>query len=256
MKTLRKLSRMLMTCAILVGMMVLLAIPASAETKAIPKKVRIYPGYAQDAIEFTLPDNGYEVKDITTSSKNLYARDTHRYFRKSGSAIEENEATIGLYAKKTGKYTLKFAIYDADGNKVSSHKVTVYAKSDQPVKKFTYNGKTDYHNDPAASGKIKVTMNSGYTLKKIEVGKDQYKTEEDGTISSETVWKEVKNGKKITLSTNPYYYKWTSGTISDSYQYISMYKYMNAETQIRVTYIDKYTKLEDTTYFYISRFIG
>ena len=81
------------------------------------------------------------IKNIKTSSKNLIAKNTHYYTTSSDDTYTDTFASIGLYAKKTGKYKVTYNICDKSGNKLSSGKVTVYVKNDLPVKSVKFAGK-------------------------------------------------------------------------------------------------------------------
>ena len=110
------------------------------------------------------------IKNIKTSSKNLIAKNTHYYTTSSDDTYTDTFASIGLYAKKTGKYKVTYNICDKSGNKLSSGKVTVYVKNDLPVKSVKFAGKeVNYALTSKKSGKLSVKMNKGYTLKKITV---------------------------------------------------------------------------------------
>ena len=81
------------------------------------------------------------IKNIKTNSKNLIAKNTHYYTTSSDDTYTDTFASIGLYAKKTGKYKVTYNICDKSGNKLSSGKVTVYVKNDLPVKSVKFAGK-------------------------------------------------------------------------------------------------------------------
>lgn len=81
------------------------------------------------------------IKNIKTSSKNLIAKNTHYYTTSSDDTYTDTFASIGLYAKKTGKYKVTYNICDKSGYKLSSGKVTVYVKNDLPVKSVKFAGK-------------------------------------------------------------------------------------------------------------------
>ncbi|WP_026658798.1 hypothetical protein [Butyrivibrio sp. AC2005] len=193
------------------------------------------------------------------------------------------EYTVRLYAKKAGTYKLKYDAILKDGTTVKKT-LKVIAKADgSAIKSVTFGGKviaqtfSDDKIDPntlwtknwgmyvttAKSGKIRVTMNKDFKLKKIEVGTPIYKeipgTAEDNftkryedaayassleryndmTIS----WKKVKNGKKIKLNKD------------DSYvhTYLKTHNYIDKETStftyIRITYYDKKNKETRREYF-------
>ena len=108
------------------------------------------------------------IKNIKTSSKNLIAKNTHYYTTSSDDTYTDTFASIGLYAKKTGKYKVTYDICDKSGNKLSSGKVTVYVKNDLPVKSVKFAGKeVNYALTSKKSGNLSVKLNNGYTLKFI-----------------------------------------------------------------------------------------
>lgn len=142
---------------------------------------------------------------------------------------------VRLYAKKAGTYKLK---YEAKLKNGGTEKLTlkVIAKDNgEAIKDVTFAGKSltnCYRDDPesyelknnrlwtkgfgkdttlAKSGKIHVTMNENFKLKKIEYGVIETKTENGIIVPKEAdnsldpndtkiAWKKVKNGKKIKLS--------------------------------------------------------
>lgn len=255
MKLSKKLSTLFAAFFLLAALMIGSAMTVSAAS-SIPTKVRIFPKTVNNyAVTFELPSTGDVIKNVKSSSKNLAVRQTSMSDEKS-SYNTSNSVTLGMYAKKTGTYTVTFDIYSAAGKKKSSKKITVYAKSDSPVKKFTYNGKAyAYSANHAASGKIKVTMNSGYKLKKIEVGKYTVSKTIDGQESN-LKWTKVNNGAKITLSKVPHTSSYEYGSLTDGYYCKRSTKQMDAETIVRITYTDKYTKQSATTFYYFYRFVG
>lgn len=239
-------------------------ITVSAASLSYPTKLHIGLGYANaDAIEIKLASAGDKIKNIKSSSKNLIAYQTSLdIYRSSYSQSDErNAAGIGVYAKKKGTYTVKFSIYDKSGKKKSTKSVKIYANNDSAVKSFKVDGKDiyslNYVNKKTA--KIKVTMNKGYKLKKIEVG--TYKQTKSGNrTDSEMKYKKVKNGSKITLGTKRYYHSYkdeeTSSYDSNYYYYNENWrKGMTAPTEIRVTYTDKYTKQTATAYYTIDKLL-
>ena len=258
MKQKSRTGKLLGALVLLVCMVFAMSVMVLADAK-VPSRVRVFPrSYDDNAIEMTLPEHGAEIKNIKVNKGGLVARVT-RYddYRPSenSSSDEDLEANIGIYAKKTGKYKVSFDFYSAEDKKISSHTVTVFVKSDSPVKSFTYGGKErEYLENIPASGRVKVVMNKGYTLKNLEMGSYKRKKTEDG-YSSEIVYKTIRNGAKITLSKNPYYYEYSYGKLSDkknSYSF-HMNKNILAYTYIRITYKDKWTKLTDTRSYSLSQ---
>lgn len=180
------------------------------------------------------------VQNINTGSKNLIAKNTHYYTTSSDDTYTDTYASIGLYAKKTGKYTVTYDICDKAGNKLSSGAVTVYVKNDLPVKSVKFAGKeVNYSLTSKKSGKLSVKMNKGYTLKKITV--TTYNK------AGKEVVKALKNNSTLKLGEYAYIY---DNSYSSSRYYSTS---LAARTKITITYIDKYTKQECETVYSLSR---
>ena len=86
-----------------------------------------------------------------------------------------------------------------------------------------------------------MTMNKGYKLTKIVV--ETY--DKNGERKSKT----VKNNSTITLGKYPYFNE--SGEVDGNYYYMNTS--IEASTQIRIYYTDKYTKSEDSGNYYMYR---
>lgn len=268
MKTLRRMISGFLALVLALGLAVV-SVPATAQAaaetgiKSCPSKIRITPGYADDwAMELELKSAMYYVKSIKSSSKNLKAEVTYEsvnYDETDGTvSTDENSCTIGMYAKKEGKYTVSLVI-GKEGDTTFSYtkKITVFAKSDSPFKKVTVNGKSeDWERVYSTKKKIKfaVTAASGYSIQKIEVGTYKTTTDADGNVRSDITYKAQKSKKSIsfTLSTKPYQYssnysyKSTSEDSKYQYQRSSWRQDMYAPTIVRITYKDKWTKQPDT----------
>ena len=207
----------------------------------IPTKCRGYSNSAWNRVTIPLEKEQY-IK--ITSSKGLKSKVTYENY---GSSFEDSSAEISYYSAKTGKFTIKFDVYSSNTKKkVSSHTLTAYIYDDIPVKSVLIDGKSFGSIVTKDAVTVKVTMNKGYTLKKVECGTYGKPTKGDyGHESSTITYKRFKNGSKITLGKYPDY----SASNSDSGEY--RYHYMNTsllpQTQILITYVDKYTGLETTT---------
>ena len=59
--------------------------------------------------------NGKNIKNIKTSSKDLKAKVTRLSLSSSS-----NSGYVGVYAKKTGKYTVSFDVYNAQNKKIKN----------------------------------------------------------------------------------------------------------------------------------------
>ena len=274
MKLQKRRGMMLAALFLVIGLMLGMTAAVSAKEKVtkLPTSVRMYPGSASSVITFTLPAYGDVVKNVKVNSKDVIARvtgyDVYRHSETySGDSEDYKTVSIGAYSKKEGKYKISFDIYSAKGKKKSSKRVNLFVKSDSPFYKVTYAGKPyNYGEDVPKSGKFKVVMSKGYKLKKLEVGTyKQTKDKDDETrVESEMVYKTFKNGAKIKLGTKGYHYAYSWGSLKqeendDDYYsgYSSYSRYLNkdleARTEIRITYIDKWTKKEATTYYDFNR---
>ena len=156
--------------------------------------------------------------------------------------LQENVYNIAVGTEKEGTYTVTYDIVE-DGETVETKKLTVYAYP-SPVKSFTTDAENNYYYGNAKKSKIKVALLPGNTIKKLEVGTYQKKTDKNGTTSSEIVYKSFKNGATVTLGTSNYYFKSQQGKrgSKDSYYSGSLSSSLLSRTIIRITYQDKYTK--------------
>ncbi|WP_026491993.1 hypothetical protein [Butyrivibrio sp. XPD2002] len=232
-----------------------------------------------------------EYTDTSTTKKNDYdikGKDGLYYYRNLDGEIVKKELkdcpkgvdygiyAIRLYTEKAGTYKVTYEAVLKDGTTAKrSFKVIAVADS-AAFKSITYAGKVlaysvktkdapenrvwsqgyGYGATTSKSGKIQVTMNENFKLKKIEVGKEVYKeipgtkdvstkayADGDYTSSLERYnektisWKKVKNGKKIKLNkednTDKHDY-WVGHEYKDKGTYSTTY--------IRVTYYDKKNK--------------
>lgn len=269
MKAIKKLlSGFLALALILSAAVVSVPVTAEAAVKAIkscPSKIRIYSGYEDNWAldEITLASAKYYIKSVTSSSKNLKAEllEENVHYTESNGAVEtdENSWRIGMFAKKTGKYTVTIKVADRKTKKVvQTKKVTVFVKNDSPFKKVTVNGKTNYGWEQVYSTKKKinfsVTAASGYKILKIEIGTYKQTKDEDGNIRSDMVYKAVKSKKNasFTLSTTRYKYTYDYSSSYEKSKYVnsSWYEDLCAPTAVRITYRDKWTKLPDTSSYW------
>lgn len=181
---------------------------------------------------------------------------------------DEGKYTLRLYTKKAGTYKVKYKAILKDGTTVKKS-FKVIAKEDKAaVKCITFGGKYVYKSDDAKlngddlkekgfgtyytmakSGKIRVTMNPDFKLKKIEVGTPRTTVDKDGVKSHDYDdsssltglynWKKIKNGKKIKLckeDTAMYNKK------AEENQTLSLKNTSADDTVIRITYYDKKNK--------------
>lgn len=228
MKNRKKLISWIMVVAIVVG---LFAIPAkevwAASKATVTKAVHLYVKTCDDnAISVNFANQWDHVANLKTSSRNLKAKVV------SFNVYSGYNSTIGLYASKEGTYTVTFDINDSDDEKVSSHSVKVYVNKELPIKSATFAGERMQTYTEKSTGKLSVTMNKGYTLKKIVV--------EIYDKTGKKISKTVENNSNITLGN--YARLDENGTMYEDYYYLSTS--IAAQTMIRIYYIDKYTKEE------------
>lgn len=248
-------------CSLLLALaMVLSMVPnvAKAATKdEIPTKIRMYWGQDERAIKISLADPTQTIDNIKCSSKNLIAMLCGIEYSYSLPANENQENKniyyIGLRSKKEGTYEVSFDILDKNKKKIETKKVKVYNYYSL-IKSITFDGKTIDNNElSGTSAKVKVTLTSGNTIKKLEYG--VYKiVETENSIDTETVYKSFKNGEKITFGKQAYYYMNEYTNQYDDYSNESKYfnTSMECPTYIKITYYDKYTKQNETfeEYYY------
>lgn len=256
MKLTKKLTIFLASLFLCMGLFIATGTTSQAAS-SIPSKARVYPKNISD-VTFTLPKYNMEVRNVKSNNKNMIAKYTYGYSYKNSSE-ERGNATISVYTKKEGSYKLSFDLY-LNGKKKSSHTITIYSKSDSPIKKITFNGKpwyeakTSYTN--AKSGTVKVVLNKGYKLKKLEVETSKVVKDSNSTsYHTESVIKSFKNGSKITLNTVPDKSFNEYGNTETGYYNRYYNNYMAAYTRINITYLDKYSKEEITTTYLISKLV-
>lgn len=252
MKSLRKLQCIILTF-VLVFVSVFSTTVIAADDITIPKAVHIYSQSVDDrAISIKLPEVGDKITDLKTSSTNLVAKQTN--YRTSTYDEESTEVGIGLYAKKDGKYTLSFKVCNKDGEEKQSSTITVYVNNDRAIKSATFRGKDFGGIQTVDSGAVKVTMNAGYKLVSLEYGSYKSTKDDKGNVSSNMVYKAFKNGETIKLGTEPYKYSYSSSyDMGDGNKSISesMSTSLYAWTNVRITYIDKYTNEKTETQYSI-----
>lgn len=213
----------------------------------IPTKCRGNSNSAWNSVEIPLEKEQY-IK--ITSSKGLKTKVTGENY---GSVYDDSTAEISYYSSKTGKYTIKFDVYDATTKKkVSSHTLTAYIYDDSPVKSLFIDGNDYYKNYSNIISKdavtIKVTMNKDYKLSKVEYGTYGKPTKDEfGGERNTMTYKRFKNGTKITLGKYANYS--SSNSETETYRYHYMNTSLFPQTQIKVTYVDKYTGAEDCIYY-------
>lgn len=247
MKSIKKLMCTVIALCMAAG---LLVIP-SADVKAAgvkatgPKAAHINTGNWNDyGIEVNFGSTGDYIKSVKSSNKNLVAKVTRNYT----STYSKGYGYVGLYAKKKGTYNVSIDVYNKAKKKVNTLKVKVYVNSDTPIKKVTFDGKSNsdlfYRMTTKKSGKFAFTLNSGYKFKNLTVTTYNKKGKE--------VTKKY-NSKSVKVTLGQYASKTEELQNDNYYYYHSMNTSIVAPTIFRITYVDKYTKQIDSVSFTVNR---
>lgn len=259
----------------------------------IPTKIRTYPSSNNSYIYITLADQdavldqssikasnssiktkvigsqiSYSVsKQYDDGSTSAYAQDPSRDYTLAYS-LSRNDYVIKFSTPaKEGKYSISFDILRGADATPEKHTVTIYNYK-SPIKSWSVNGLQGSKRDKYASnykhksGKVKVTLDKGYKLKKLEnITYTIVDTSTDSTHvtkESQAVYTPFSNGANIRFNNVGSYYREfliplnaTENPDTANY-YNEYYSYDKSEDtrvprEIRITYTDKYTKEDETT---------
>ncbi len=219
-----------------------------------PTKVRAGIRELNNGCSIYLVNEGDYVASVKSNSSSLIAKvtgkavytgDEYTVVRLEGNKEQKCRVrgTITYHARKKGTYTLTVTIKNAKKKTTCKKQIKVYAEEyATPVKSIKYAGKL--YNAAGAnlfakkSGKLQVTMNKGFKLQKIEVGKFQEKAYKE--YSPEPAYVKVKNKKKITLADSTKYKANVYSYPGEYYSYESgtEYDYLYPVTYVKVTYKD------------------
>jgi hypothetical protein len=254
MKVLKSFSKKFLAVALALTMMLpTTAITASAASCDSDVYVKTYKnGYYYTGtkygapIEITFDEKGDDIANIKSESDKL------KVYRVSVQT-NKKKGLIGVFATTPGTYKVSFDIIGADKKVKESKVVNVHVSlfgGSSVIKTVKYANKElwtsdfyDYVNIPA-KGKLSVTLNKGYKLKSLRVGKYPKKGVNNYKYSK------FKNGGNITLGKIAYSYT-SKGT-----SYSSVNNYMAAITEVEVTYVNNKTKKEETTTFTLGKLVN
>lgn len=244
----RKVMKKVACCLLAMGMIAsFMMVPnVSAMASTAPAKAHAEV-MMEDSFEVKFAVGDYKIVNLKSSSKkNLIVRCTYI----DSDSSYAGSARITMYAKKKGKYKVSFDVIDRNNRVRQHHTVKVFATLEPAVKKVSIGGKTLYDAVnpvfgtmvfPKAKGKLKIKMTKGYAIKSIEmVTCDK---------AGNSIVKQVKNGKNIKLG--QFRSKFISSANGPGYEY--WYGDLFADTELRVTYVDKYTNQESSRYFTVHR---
>jgi hypothetical protein len=189
MKITNKFLSVLLAFTLVIGLFLAPAQVAKAESYgAVPSKVRINTSASYEDFTFDLPSYGCTLANLKVNSKNVKVKQTYNKCQEDvstedGKTVTDNEnyATVHVYTQKEGTYKVSFDIIGANGAKISSHAVKVYARNDSAFKSVklgknsvtfeattTTNPSTDKFLLKGKSGKVQVKMAKGYKMKKMK----------------------------------------------------------------------------------------
>ena len=227
----------------------------------------VYSGYAYEYdkgayshVSISLDNKGDRITNVRVNKKGLLAKKTYEDVyektetdydpetdtHKRTTTYDYSRTYISFYATKKGNYIVSFDVTDKTGAVKCTKTIKVVVDASvvskkHPVKKVTFAGKeiyTYYPYCPKAKGKLAVTLNKGYKLVSIEIGKRDSK--------GDFVYKKTKNKKNITLAKSAKYsHSYTYSKSSSKYTYNPLFP----TTRIRITVKNKKTK-EVTSYEY------
>lgn len=244
----KKVVKKLICCMLAIGIIasVMMVPGVQAEASTAPAKVHAQV-LSENFIQVTLAKGDYKIANLKSSSnKNLIVRVTNV----DSDSDYAGSASIGMYAMKKGKYKVSFDVVDRNNKVKQHHVVQVIATLESAVKKISIGGKTVYDAVnpvfgtmvfPKAKGKLKVKMTKGYSIKSIQMTTYDKAGKEVNTL--------IKNGKKIKLG--QFRSKYISSSNGPGYEYWSGSLF--ADTELRITYIDKYTNKESSWYAVVHR---
>lgn len=226
------------------------------ETTSIPAKFRTCPGILSIPISLADADSQLDWTSITASKGLKYKltstnyRDYIAYSTISHTPtnlLADNKYSITVQARKKGTYDLSFSVKTGENTQQYTVKVYCY---EYPVAKVTVNGKSINLSKQMnmKSGKVKVTMPKGYKITKLEYQTSERVTNADGNVTTKTDYKTFSNGEEIPFITQPDYshYKYSNNSTYMTTTSESLYDGVTASTDIKITYLDKYTKEEQT----------
>ena len=172
MKLFKQITCAVLTLCLCAGLLLIPSAPVSAATgPSAPKAVVVsyyknYPMVNDSAISVQLGTNGKNIKNIKTSSKDLKAKVTRLSLSSSS-----NSGYVGVYAKKTGKYTVSFDVYNAQNKKIKKFTVKVNVteptfSNNSPFKSVTFNNK-EYDYAKAVYNKNSTLLTASQLQKQI-----------------------------------------------------------------------------------------
>lgn len=231
----------------------LLTLPVTTKAQAavkdnLPEKVRVYTSSIpwSKSVSLTLEDTDKSIENVKSDSKNLKAELVGSNKSIQRGNVFSHSFTIGMIPFKDGVYTVTYDIVKND-KVIDTRKMKVYAYP-TPLKDVKLDGKTDNYYADKAKAKIKVSLTSGNTIKKLEVGTFKIKTiKNSGQKLTNKTYKTFKNGDFVKLGTIGSYNEYSHGNrIKDDDYSGSLSSTLVSQTEIRITYKDKYTKQEET----------
>ena len=240
----------IVACTLAITMLMTLTVTTKAQAEVkdnLPKKVRLYTSNqgrdSECTVGLSLADEKKSITNVKSNSKNLVAQYAGYTYHMFAGEVNQNDHLIGLVATRTGEYTVTYDIVKS-GTVVSSETMQVYAYPN-PAHVSLDGDNGPYYRDKTKA-KVKVSLDSGNKIKKLEVGTYKMSSDE-GRKRSEVSYKTFKNGDIVKLGNVPQYYEYHNGDrLKDQWYSASCNDSLMAYTLIRITYMDKYSKQEET----------
>ncbi len=195
------------------------------------KMVTITPGtFAKNVLSVAINDQNAKIKNIKCAKKLKYKLSRIEYDDTTDKIIYR----FSFYTKNTPKRLFNFKFT------VNGEPYSVFINATSPIEKATFGnqelstkhglGSTNFVTD-MSKGKIKVKMGNNYSLDSIQVGKYKNVTT-NGKTEPVLYWEQIKNNKKVVLSTQK--------QVIDEDSHDTVENSMYSTTIIRVNY--KYNK--------------
>ncbi|MBD5545622.1 MAG: hypothetical protein HDR01_15600 [Lachnospiraceae bacterium] len=236
------------------------------------------PSYLADGIKIAYNDKNHKLISVKSSSKNLVVKiiangssvnsaETREYpdGRKEDinkSTSYENDAEIGLYAKKTGNYKVTITTKLSTGATLRKV-ISIKATSNDPytfsyanaTKKKDSNGQYYYTKFYSVkSGKLTVKAAKGYAITSIKFANSF-------NANGEFDFKSISSGTKVSLNTktNRTVNSLSKGSVDmNTYKHVitntrtRSYDYIFPMSAVKITYKDTWlgNTFEDTSYLY------
>lgn len=236
----KKLFNLLVCFTIFFSVITVIRITAYAEYVDKP--------YAQHPKKVTISveDGGYCMIGVTSSGETISnIKSKSKNLRVNLIEIDTDKATGGkwyrieLFSKKKGVTKFTYTYTDMAG--VQQNKtVKVKATDETPIKYVKIKNKELLQDKPNlikfSRGKLKVKMNAGYKLRRVEIDRKYIVRESENAYMTDTETITVKNNSTIEIPRQPFeYYRLARNGCAKKSN-------ITASSVLRIVYVDKFSK--------------